>query len=266
MSTPTAFDTSLSATNFQDSGCRAFFKSFLSNDNFTQCYPMSFFLQNSQSYVKMVRSDGVQGVESLLAKSCAVDFDQCELVMDSLLATLKKECKNDLKSSQSSIVQDAQADFIAYSAVYKATCAKADVDNATASTVGEYCYTEALFSNSTSAPYDSFLYLLPLGVSFPNTSTTSNTSSSASSSASMGPSCSSCNKNLLQLYHNLTDHDSFIRDTYSSAASVLDSSCGADFVPPSVLPLNEKQSGSVRLDSPVTLLMALLFATCLVTM
>uniref|UniRef100_A0A060T6H4 ARAD1C14124p n=1 Tax=Blastobotrys adeninivorans TaxID=409370 RepID=A0A060T6H4_BLAAD len=263
MTTPTAFDTSLSATDFQDSGCRAFFKSFLSNDTFTECYPMSFFLQNSQSYIKMVRSDGLQGVESLLSKSCGVDFDRCEQVMDSFLGNLKTQCKSDLKA-QNSVVQAAQADFLAYPIVYKATCAKANVDHATASTVGEYCYSEALFSNSSSASYDSFLYLLPLGVSFPNTSTTSNTSNPASSS--MGLSCSSCNKKLLQLYHNHTDHDGFIRDTYASAASVLDSSCGADFVPPSVLPLNDEQSGSVRLDSPLTLVMALLFVTCLVTM
>lgn len=150
MNTPTAYDTSL-GFNFTDSSCPRFFQDFLARDDFKSCYPMSFYLKNSQSYVRVVRS-GLGSVESLLDLSCSVNFDTCKDLMASLGTEL---IKNDnclaYYKLENPLVTQAYNDFMAYDMVHQALCltlADAGDYNNTAqvnSTASHYCYTKALF-------------------------------------------------------------------------------------------------------------------------
>lgn len=292
---PTAFDTSL-GTNFTQPACPDFFATFLKNESFINCYPMSFFLKNSQSYVGIVRS-GVEVVEYVLDVSCSVNNTECSQIMIELGENLisPKHCSEDY-ALQNPLVIQAYNDFLSYGQVYQATCltiygdestnfiieetttqaggslktqssgessktvalSPANIpitstilnsislnnekrnenyhynysentrilnsrsDNSSNSTQkARYCYTDALFSTIESVVDDAYLYLLPLGIRFPNGST---------------PSCSKCTQELMAIFHSYTNNkQNVITHTYESASKILDSTCSAGFVNTSIL-------------------------------
>lgn len=309
---PKAFDTSL-GTNFTQQSCPDFFSNFLKNDTFINCYPMSFFLKNSQSYVDVVRS-GLVAVENVLNTSCSVDFGKCKTVMSELGHELisSANCATDY-SLQNPLVIQAVNDFSAYNEVFQATCLKIPKDETeiveqsgssirietqnTSSTSSSastdystfitttssnkssgvaptasvleastknpqkrdtipttepkltfdnletslfdrsvqkatYCYSDALFSMVESSADDAYLYLLPLGINFPNTST---------------PSCSECTKQVMGIFHSFTSNASnVITLTYASAAKTVNRKCSDSFVNASILAQGNgsKSSGS----------------------
>lgn len=219
---PTAFDTSLGG-NFTQSSCPEFFAFFLRNESFVGCHPMSFYLKNSQSYFETVKA-GLESVEQVLDISCGVDFNRCSAIMEELGSQLidSSRCQSDFRL-KNLLVTQAYNDFLAYGEVYNAVCLKipaGETANAVSKSsrirranVPTYCYTSALFE---SRPDDAYLYLLPLGIAFPD---------------SANLSCSDCNQKVMDIYHSYTnDTTSSLYSTYESAATILDKQCSSDFV------------------------------------
>lgn len=225
MSTPTAFDTSL-GNNFTQLSCPQFFQSFLNDANFVQCYPMSFFLRNSRSYITTVRA-GFEQVEAILDLSCAASEQDCTNLMASYADQLVQEnvCQADLQL-ENPLVTQAYSDFRAYNMVRQATCLtlgqvgdsyKYASDPSANAPKTSYCYTKALYNYNDSA--DAFLYLLPFGTPYPSTG------------YDHAPSCSNCNNQVMSIFHSQTDNQNLsIVSSYDSAGSVLAQACGADFV------------------------------------
>lgn len=303
---PTAFDTSL-GTNFTQQSCPDYFATFLKNETFINCYPMSFYLKNSQSYVDIVRN-GLEAVEYVLNASCSVDYKKCSQVMSDISQGLisSSYCAHDY-SLQNPLVIQAVNDFAAYGEVFQATCLRLPVNQtevfeqsgsvseiitesspnsftptsvsapitsilsqqpsasislgSTLETLANgknkrqdiqtivpefenydiievyprsvekasYCYSDALFSMIESSADDAYLYLLPLGISFPNTST---------------PSCSACTKQVMAIFHSYTNNASnVITNTYGSASGVIAEKCPNTFVNTSTL-INNHETGS----------------------
>lgn len=74
-----------------------------------------------------------------------------------------------------------------------------------------YCYSDALFSMVESSSDDAYLYLLPLGISFPSSST---------------PSCFQCTKDVMAIFHSYTNStNNVITSTYNSASSIIAQKC-----------------------------------------
>lgn len=85
--TPTPFDTNLS-TNFTSDSCPKFFKNFLSDTKFTNCYAISMLLRDSSSFFQTLKS--APATSHLLDLSCAADVDQCSSFMTDLASRITK--------------------------------------------------------------------------------------------------------------------------------------------------------------------------------
>lgn len=253
---PEAFDTSLSG-NFSTESCPKFFDTFLTDDSFIKCYPMSFYLENSQSYIALVRKDGIAGVQKVLSASCSSDIDHCQKLMMDYAGELLSDsnCGKDYNDSNP-LVTEAYQDFIAYTMIREATCLPLSLNstttksknkntindstsivtansttvssNSTSSnlTMATYCYTDALFNTLDVA--DAYLYLLPFGLSYPNSSQ---------------PSCSTCTQKVLSFFHHYTGNASYqISYTYDDAAVLVNNKCGANYVNATGNPLPSSKS------------------------
>ena len=75
-----------------------------------------------------------------------------------------------------------------------------------------YCYVEAAQSTH---PSDLYLYELPLGLAFPNTTV---------------PGCTSCVQSLMSTFNEQGANITKLKSTYGPAASVINNACGASFV------------------------------------
>lgn len=274
MSFPTAFDTSL-GSNFTQTSCPNYFNSVLQNNDFITCYPMSFYLKNSQSYVKTVRS-GVEAVESLLAAACSVDYATCSSLMTSLGKQLldSNNCLDDY-SLENPLVTQAYNDFMNYGLIRNATCltlqqvgqsaivsstkssssrsatkttlrsstlssststsTSSSTSTSTSTAVPRYCYTDALFNLNNSA--DAYLYLLPLGNGYPDVN-------------NVIPSCTKCTKQIMAIFHGQSSNQNLsISSTYDYAASVITTNCGSSFINGSALADSDNDSAASTSDS-----------------
>lgn len=139
---PIPFDTAL-GNNFTTSSCPAFFKSFLSNDTFNECVPLSLLLQvsrpnsthkgynhethtcfpkqTSTSFFSIQRSP--VRLAQTLGASCSVNFDSCNTLMASLARQIQSpnNCAADLQNQNPTVMQ-AYTGFIAYQSLYHAGC------------------------------------------------------------------------------------------------------------------------------------------------
>lgn len=216
---------------------------------------MSFYLKNSESYVKIARA-GLNSVEELLNITCSVDFSRCKNLMVSLASDLVSQgnCLADY-NLENPLVTQAYNDFMAYGMVHQATCLTLQEVNepslsssqtlsvtsspqSNSSTSGpQYCYTNALFSSNNSA--DAFLYLLPFGTQYPTTG------------FGLSPSCSRCTQTIMSIFHSQTNNQNLtIISSYNSAASIISSTCGASFVNmTSILSVLDLQTSSTAVTS-----------------
>jgi hypothetical protein len=232
---PTTFDTSI-GTNFTEGSCPVFFQSFLNDQQFINCYPMSFFLLNSESYVTIARH-GIRSVEMVLNASCSVNYQNCSTIMSSYSSKLKQQenCLDDLNLGNSLVVQ-AYADFNAYQAVYDATCLKYDnagqpsTTNTTLASGATYCYSHDLFDPSSAQ--DAYLYLMPLGVLYPNNTC---------------PTCSRCSQQVMDIFYQYTGvTENPISYTYDSAAGQIQRNCSAGFIHDSAKPLKSPHTSGAH--------------------
>lgn len=257
MKFPTAFDTSLGA-NFAETQCADYFDTFLANSSFVACRPMSFLLTNSRSYFDAVKK-GQNVTEQVVSQTCDVDKVHCQSIMDDLDRQLMKKCKKDFKE-ETQIVQVAHRDFMAYEMVRDATCLRNTNTTNTAANAPKYCYTEALFGKNSSSTSDGYLYLLPVGYSIPDVTTTNDTNFPDDTK----PSCSSCNKRLLDLLRGYSNHSGVdISSLYEEAAKTMNSQCGSNFANPSPLEKTADNGamGSFRLSVNLLIVVILLWSS-----
>ena len=139
---PKAFDTSIPSENFTSYTCFPFFTSFLQNQTFTDCFPLSFYLQNSRSWFNILK-EGRVAVTQALDNSCNVDAQKCQAVMDDLSRQLlsPNNCGQEFKERNPTVTQ-AYASFITYRELYSVGCLK---DKKT----GNYCKLSIYLSLST---------------------------------------------------------------------------------------------------------------------
>lgn len=229
-----AFDTSI-GNNFTNDACPTFMDDFTTNKTFQDCNPMSFYLQNSQSYAVQTRK-GLKNTEKIIDRSCNVNFDKCRKIMHDLSNELMKKCKEDY-DLQNPLVTQAYRDFISYSMIHKATCLKVKNNTVKYSNSTKnrpkYCYTKALFAKNASDNLDAYLYNLPYGQQYPGTSNVSS-SFKLSNGSEMTASCSQCTHDVMHIFHANTANDKLpIVDTYVDAARRINKHCGGsdnDFV------------------------------------
>ncbi|KAI4786363.1 hypothetical protein E4T44_13899, partial [Aureobasidium sp. EXF-8845] len=202
---PRPFDAGL-GNNFTTSSCPIFFKQFLSDNTFNECVPLSFLLQTSTSFFTVQRSP--VKLAQTLGASCGVNFDSCSTLMASLARQIQSpdNCAADLQNQNPTVMQ-AYTGFVAYQSLYHAGCLLND-------DTGSYCFSDAV-TNATS-PTDSYVYYLPLGVSLPGTTS---------------PSCSSCLQNTMSVFASAaTNRSQPVSKVYTTAAAMIDLTCGAQFV------------------------------------
>jgi hypothetical protein len=201
---PSPFDSSL-GSNFTSQACPNFFDSFLSNTTFQACVPVSLLLQNSKSFFSAARSPAVM-TETLNA-ACAASLPMCQPLMAYLASELisNSYCGADYRN-QNPLVSQAHAGFVAYQAVYQATCLKSNE-------TGNYCFTDAITNQLN--PSDSYPYYTAVGLNLPPGS---------------HPTCSKCLKETMSIFAGYAkDTNQPLATTYINTAEEIDVSCGAEF-------------------------------------
>ncbi|RMI94240.1 hypothetical protein BD777DRAFT_132029 [Yarrowia lipolytica] len=154
---PRIFDSAL-GRSFSSTTCPQFFDQMLTNKTFTECFPMSFYLQSSSSYVATIRSatNNTKPLEDILDTSCngISSFSDCTAIMNDLAQRMMQNatCGLDHQRNNSNVVQ-AYSNLVAYPVVYQTTCLKTDVSNSPAGVPTspqnngtEYCYINALYN------------------------------------------------------------------------------------------------------------------------
>jgi len=201
---PSPFDSSL-GSNFTSEACPDFFDSFLSNTTFRACVPVSLLLQNSKSFFSAARSPGVM-TETLNA-ACAASLPICQPLMAYLASELvsNSHCGADYQD-QNPLVSQAHAGFVAYQAVYQATCLKSNE-------TGNYCFADAITNQLN--PSDSYPYYTAVGLNLPPGS---------------HPTCSKCLKDTMSIFAGYAkDTSQPLAKTYINTADEIDVGCGAGF-------------------------------------
>ena len=201
---PSPFDSSL-GSNFTSQACPDFFDSFLSNTTFRACVPVSLLLQTSKSFFSAARSPEVM-TETLNA-ACAASLPMCQPLMSYLASELisNSHCGADYQD-QNPLVSQAYAGFVAYQAVYQATCLKS-------TETGNYCFADAITNQLN--PSDSYPYYTAVGLNLPPAS---------------HPTCSKCLKDTMSIFAGYAkDTNQPLAKTYINTANEIDVGCGAGF-------------------------------------
>lgn len=142
-----------------------------------------------------------------LNAACAASLPICQPLMAYLASELisNSHCGADYRN-QNPLVSQAYAGFIAYQAVYQATCLKS---NAT----GNYCFTDAITNQLN--PSDSYPYYTAVGLNLP---------------AGSHPTCSKCLQDTMSIFAGYAkDTNQPLAKTYINTAEEIDVGCGAGF-------------------------------------
>ncbi|TKA53928.1 hypothetical protein B0A55_12302, partial [Friedmanniomyces simplex] len=205
---PSPFDSTL-GNNFTSPTCPAFFQSFLTNETFQQCLPLSLLLQTSNGFFASAKS-AVRLTQTLDA-TCRANLTICAPLMASLAQQLQLQtnCASDLAMENPTVLQ-AYNGLVAYQPLYHAGCLT--------DTNGAYCFVDAI--TNASAPTSSYIYYLPLGVQLPS---------------GTRPACNTCLQNTMAIFATAADNSSVpLSGDYTSAAQQVDAGCGPEFVEASV--------------------------------
>lgn len=118
-------------------------------------------------------------------------------------------CGEDLQL-QNPMVLQAYNGFLAYQPLYHAGCLT--------DTEGNYCFANAV--TNASAPTSSYIYYLPLGVQLPG---------------GTQPACNMCLQNTMSIFATAAGNSTQpLNGDYTSAAQMVDMTCGPTFVDASV--------------------------------
>ncbi|RDW70827.1 uncharacterized protein DSM5745_08338 [Aspergillus mulundensis] len=202
---PTAFDTSLS-NNFTTTTCPTFFKDFLSDDSFTNCYAISTLLRDSTGFFHTLTS--AAATSRVLDLACAANVTSCASTLSDLASNLidDSNCGKDYADGNP-LVTNAYVDLITYEPIYRATC----LQNPDTS---DYCFVDAVTNTSNAADYD--VYSLPYGSTINNATTL--------------PTCSSCLQATLDIFSEWAQVEKQpLADSYLTSAEAVNTKCGSDF-------------------------------------
>ncbi|KJX98908.1 hypothetical protein TI39_contig384g00001 [Zymoseptoria brevis] len=221
---PKPFDSSL-GNNFTSTTCPDFFNTFLSDQTFTSCLPLSLLLQTSNGFFTASRS--LLKLTQILDASCSVDFPTCSNLMASLATQIQQpdKCGPDLKM-ENPLALTALRGFTAYQPLYKAGCL-ADSSASTSGAGSSYCYANA--ATDSEDPESSYIYYLPLGVSLPGGSR---------------PACTTCLKDTMAIFAKAVSSTQVLKDDYVGASQQVKMLCGPNFVDSSVQPTGAASGGS----------------------
>ena len=176
--------------------------------------------QNSQSFFE--DQNDIPTLHRVLDATCQAVSANCANIMSSYGAAIAQQsnCGADL-AAENPVVQRAQAGFLSYLPLYNAGCLKADAVAVSNKSPSEYCFAAAVAN--TSAPADSYLYYLALGVALPGASR---------------PTCSSCTQRTMQLFATAAQNlSSPLAGTYAAAAQQINAKCGPGWVNATVTPI-----------------------------
>ncbi|KAJ0159252.1 hypothetical protein CTA2_10056 [Colletotrichum tanaceti] len=205
---PSPFDTSL-AFNFTSNdgaSCPRFINSFLTNQNFKKCYPLSMLLQGSRSFFEAEKQ--LLSIVRVLDATCSADIEFCAGFLNGVAGnlTMDANCGSDYRSGNP-IVMQAYLGLKSYEMLYKATCLT-DPDTSM------YCFANAVTNLTT--PSNVYFYYLPLNMSLPG---------------SANPTCGSCLRQTMEIYQTFTTNRKLaIASTYEDAAKQVNTLCGPEYV------------------------------------
>ncbi|KAL5364739.1 hypothetical protein BJX96DRAFT_157852 [Aspergillus floccosus] len=238
---PTPFDTSIS-NNFTSKSCPDFFKKFLADSAFTECYALSCLLRNSNSFFYTLRS--APATSHLLDLACAADSNKCNKKMSELASSLTKDsnCGKDYRLGNP-VVTDAYTNFITYLPVYRATCL-------TSPTTNDYCFVDAVTNTTNPADYNTY------SVAFGSTL-----------SSAPYPTCNACLQATMRVFATYAKvADQPLASSYLPSAQGINSKCGSGFVDANVTVGVEKAvSAGLRL-TPSESLVGYVFAFLVVAL
>ena len=166
------------------------------------------YFQNSMSFFSASKS--AKTLTHTLDTSCQAPFPTCSALMSSLATALRSDsnCGADYRR-QNPIVRSAYAGLIAYDPLYKVSCFRAN-----GSPNKDYCFSNAVTNQS--APSDSYVYYLPLGIPIPGGSVLT---------------CSDCLKRTMQVFQDAASNkQQLLNGDYSDAARMVNVACGPTFV------------------------------------
>jgi len=227
---PRPLDSNLS-TNFTTNPdgtipCPKFLNSFLTDQRFKQCYPLSMLLQGSRSFFNAEKS--LVSTTQVLDATCHSNVTGCNSYLSDLAKSLiqPENCGKDYQAGNP-LVRNTHVALVSYMPVYNAGCLK---DPQTSM----YCYANAItnFSN----PANVVIYYLPLNQSLPGTTI---------------PTCNSCLQQTMSILQAATaNRKQLITNTYPSAAQQINVMCGPNFVEEQLAV--EITSSAIRANPPTS--------------
>lgn len=187
-------------------------------------------------------SKSARALSRTLDASCHVVYPRCSALMASFANSLKSDsqCGADYRL-QNPIVRSAYSGLISYDLLFKTSCFKATgVPN------NDYCFSNAI--TNTSAPSDSYIYYLPLGMPIPGGSVLT---------------CSDCLKRTMQVFQTAAANKTQpLNGDYGDAARMVNVGCGPGFVNSTVATIKGQGSGCAR----TTVVPSMSYMTLLATM
>ncbi|KAK9418779.1 hypothetical protein SUNI508_07799 [Seiridium unicorne] len=203
---PSPFDNAIAANFTGNGNCQEFITDLLKNSTFQQCYPFSMLVQGSYSMFNAEKS--LVSITQVLDATCAANVTFCTDYLGGVADKLidSDNCEDDYQEENSVVVQVYQG-LKSYQPLYSASCLQ-DAETSA------YCFANAITNSSAIA--DTYLYYLPLNISYPNSTT---------------PDCNQCTQNVMGIFQAATaDRDSGIAYTYAEAAETVNAHCGASYV------------------------------------
>ena len=182
-----------------------------------------------------VASRSVATITQTLTASCNVVSPACSALMSSYALDIRSPsyCSDDY-NRQNPIVRQAYNGLLAYDVLYRASCLHAQ-PTAFNNQSSDYCFADAV--TNTSAPTDSYVYYLPLGISLP---------------AGTQPTCNQCLKDTMTVFESQAGNQSQpISLTYAEGAQLVNQQCGPNFVNQSIPNGAGGSSKSTSAASPV---------------
>ncbi|KAK1751559.1 hypothetical protein QBC47DRAFT_329136 [Echria macrotheca] len=207
---PSPFDSNLSSnfTAVSDGSvpCPIFINSFLTDQRFKQCYPLSFLILGSRSFFNAERS--LVSTTQVLDATCAANLTYCTDYLNTLARNLTKpeNCGADYTAGQPVVTSAYQA-MTAYAPIYTVGCIK---DPQTSM----YCYANA--ATNLTNPANMYIYYLALNTPLPG---------------SAMPSCNPCLQQTMAVFQTASaNRKQAIAKTYEPAAAQINQVCGPGFV------------------------------------
>jgi hypothetical protein len=165
--------------------------------------------QNSNSFFQAAKS--VVSITQVLDASCSVNYESCAAVMANYGSKIKRSehCGQDFQR-ENPLVQQAYNGFVAYPAMYAATCLR--------SASGSYCLADAI--TNAQSPTDSYIYYVGVGLTLPGGSR---------------PTCNECLQNTFRVYSSASSNASApVSQHYVETAQRINLGCGPNYVTTSI--------------------------------